>query len=61
MDPSQATPPLGLEQLIKQLEETTGSGSTSCVTFGLPATLFSEGSSRLKEELANAAKIQSRL
>jgi hypothetical protein len=50
-----------LEDLLAMLENHVGTGATSCITFGLPASAFSEGGPRLREEIANAANIRSRL
>lgn len=50
-----------LKQLVAKLEAETGAGGTSCITFGLPASSFAEAGQRLREELANAANIRSRV
>lgn len=51
----------GLEAALRRLEAAAGQGATSCVTFGLPAAVLAEGVGRLRQELAAAAKIRSRL
>lgn len=50
-----------LRQLLVQLESQTGAGGTSCITFGLPVSSFAEGGARLREEIANAGNIRSRV
>jgi len=50
-----------LEQTLARLEAERGAGGTSCVTFGLPASAFAEGGPRLREEIADAANIRSRV
>jgi len=48
-----------LQALLAELEAETGSGSTSCVTFGLPAASAMQGPGMIRQEEASAAKIQS--
>lgn len=50
-----------LDKILIKLESEAGVGATSCVTFGLPASTFAEGTARLRQEAAAAANIRSRL
>jgi len=50
-----------LETILSKLENEAGVGATSCVTFGLTASTFMEGTTRLRQEAAAAANIRSRL
>jgi len=50
-----------LKALLQKLEGETGAGRTSCVTFGLPSSQIVEGTGILRQEIAAAANIRSRL
>lgn len=50
-----------LEARLAQLEEEEARGATACVTFGLPSSTLTEGAGLLRQELAAAANIRSRV
>jgi hypothetical protein len=50
-----------LEVNLKRIEAVSGSGPSACVTFGLPASAFAHGASQLRQEVAAAANIKSRV
>jgi hypothetical protein len=50
-----------LEVQLAQLEEEVARGTTACVTFGLPSSTLAEGAGILRQELAAAANIRSRV
>jgi len=50
-----------LEAQLAKIEAECGRGATACVTFGLPSTSFAEGAGLLRQELATAANIRSRV
>lgn len=50
-----------LKALLQKLEGEIDAGCTSCVTFGLPSSQIVEGTGILRQEIAEAANIRSRL
>jgi len=50
-----------LKALLQRLESETGAGRTSCVTFGLPSSQISQGTGMLRQEIAEATNIRSRV
>jgi len=50
-----------LEAQLARLDEEDARGATACVTFGLPNSTLAEGAGILRQELAAAANIRSRV